>query len=510
MVAPDTVMAWTASADDALLLRTLAAATLLRLARTVGQAGSVDLRGAWASEFFALAREDIESVLLDHGLGLRADAEGVVVVRTTDGQALSAYDDLVSAEKDVCAPLSNMRIDYCGIAQRMAECVAQTVPAMCPDVAAACGGSADSIPSLDRARVVYSVQSKRATGEQISFECSWTMIPLRSGPELVLPDLARLPPQHRRHMLMMDGMGHDDDGAWGATCAQHALACFHVPCHELVHLLQTAAKQVDADRLSYSAEHDASRLCGVLMIQAMAGGRSIRVKEAGSASDAATASAASSSADDESATSPWVVPAYTPSLVVCSLIATAPLQAARLAEAPSLPSEREAVAIGWPPLRASGARLDSGAAASAADAAASGATAEELTRGGGVWAAYRAWTASFGLESPAKALRDAGCRNAHDRAMKDLVCVEALAGPGRRRDTAQRLLTIALAGRTGDVYSAQARERVRLAMAASPCLAVGDWSLGCLVSGRAPPAEAKGCPEGCCPRARGASEQASE
>ena len=490
-------MAWAASADDALLLRTLAAATLLRLARTVSEEGVVDLRGAWVADFFALAREDIGRVLREHGLALRVASEGVVVVRTSDGRPLSAYDDLVGAEKDVCAPLARMPIDYRGIAQRMAECVAQTVPSMCPDVAAACGGSEDSIPCLDRARVVYSVQSKRAAGEQVSFECSWTMIPLRSGPELVLPDLARLPPQHRKHMLMMDGMGHDDDGAWGATCAQHALACFHVPCHELVHLLQTAAKQVDSDRLSYSAEHDASRLCGVLMVQAMAAGRSIRVGAAGADTAAAAVSAPASPAEPACeggarASPPWDVPAYTTSLVVCSLIATAPLQAARLAVAPLLPSEKEAMAIGWPPLhKPIVAVAGGGAAAGAAGARAAG--------GGAVWAAYRAWTASFGLESPAAALRAAGCRNAHDRAMKDLVCVEALAGAGRRREAAQRLLTIALADRTGDVYAAAARARVLRALAASPCLAVGDWSLACLVSGCAPPAEAGGRPASGCP-----------
>lgn len=68
------------------------------------------------------------------------------------------------------------------------------------------------------------------------------------------------------HVAMMRGARR-----LGRFMRDFAHSCFTVTAHEIVHLYQGALEQVDTTPLSWSAEHDASRLCALLMMEALEG-----------------------------------------------------------------------------------------------------------------------------------------------------------------------------------------------------------------------------------------------
>lgn len=134
-------------------------------------------------------------------------------------------------------------------------------------------------------------------------------------------------------------------------------ACI-TPAHEVVHVLQGAAGQVDSSRDSWQAEHDASRAELLLLSTALA---------------PCSASSGSAGGDAGAALPPWLLPA-------CLMY----------------------LANGVMRMGARAGGLDAGDAGAAA-AAAGGAPPPPT-----MYDAFVAWFDAFGLESPAEALKDVG------------------------------------------------------------------------------------------------------
>ena len=440
----------------------MAATVYLGLLRASADPGHVDLTSRWPAEFVALASDDIREGLRPAAVELVLRAErGRIVGSVVDaaGEPVLGRAGLLTATKHVCAELAGEPLSGAGIVTSMVDMVRQALPRIAPRVVAACRGSgADRIPALEAVKVQLTRSRASSPDFMIQFDTSWCLLPFRSGAVLAVPSLDDMPPGHRAYVLKLQGLG-PDDGAWAVARVEHLISCFLVPFHELIHLLQTG--QDDSDVRSYSAEHDASRLCGVLMLQVLRPG----------GSPAADAGGGPPSRG-------W--PPHLASMLVCMMMGQAPLFQHRLRLAPAVVSEADldsAPSAEGPP--AGAARSEAGAHGEAASGSADA---------GGAWRAYREWTASFGLRSPAAALDALGCDNSHDRSMKDLVCIEGVARGGDDAETARQLLELALVGRQGDLYSEENRGRVDAAIAADARLAVTEGALEELWG--QPPAEA--------------------
>ena len=93
------------------------------------------------------------------------------------------------------------------------------------------------------------------SGEEfmVPYELSWEAN--SAGGTVAFPDPDKLTPAHITALC----------GLYGSLSPAHfrlqfLMACFHIPCHEVVHLVQGAAGQTDSNPYSFSAEHDASRV----------------------------------------------------------------------------------------------------------------------------------------------------------------------------------------------------------------------------------------------------------
>jgi hypothetical protein len=540
---------WQATRDDSSFFKLLSAVVLVRLIAAAN--GVLRNWNKWIVEWAELGGLAAARSHLD-GMGIQICGDCVSLYLSTESGGVLMGSDLDFLESSVCnhweATNGDSSIDFRGIVLRMVHSYEEALAVLRPELLRefAAAPATGTISKLSEIDVLYSKMHEDCPDFMVQYECCWTVIPSKQRASLVLPNLNSLPEPHRAHISK--SYGYKTVEHWTACKVASALDCFAVPCHELTHLIQTATGQIDTDSLSYSAEHDASRLCGVMSIQsfkhattairvlprsqpatqpraatepaAAATGPGAATEPAAAATEPGAATEPAAAATEADATTaepdataaaaatssggkgddipePWEVPAYLPALCALSMLAVAPLSLARLQSLASHPGPdamdkaraatlmRQAADTGTHPARealaaaksmataAMGAVASAEGAAMGAVASAPGSTVAPATTGLllSLEPAYRSWTASYGMWSPTKLLRELGCKNLHDRAFKDLVCAEGIHNAG---DDAfvSRLLEATFLHRTGDLRSEANLARVSAMLAERPGLAV--------------------------------------
>jgi len=119
-----------------------------------------------------------------------------------------------------------------------------------------------SVDFLDRLRVIHTAID---SGEEWMVPYELSFMADGASTSFTVPDYYNVTTAHRAYLLHPERRQR----TWGRALISGSMLSVTAPSHEIVHLLQHAAKQIDRSVGSWQAEHDASRCASALLVASL-------------------------------------------------------------------------------------------------------------------------------------------------------------------------------------------------------------------------------------------------